>query len=57
MTDKELAVQLYIAALNYKAQLLTCPDAIRGTVKFPTPESIVADIAELTQGLSRVKSD
>lgn len=55
MSDKELAVQLYIATLQANAALMSHPN-FQGTVRIPDNAEMVRAIADLTRQLSEIKA-
>lgn len=56
MTNKELAVRLYSAILQSSAAVTSNPN-FTGTVKTPTLDEAVDQVAQLTEKLSRIKDN
>lgn len=56
MSNKELAVQLYSAILQATATVMSNPN-FKETVKAPTREESVDEIAKLTKMLSRIEDN
>lgn len=54
MSNKELAVQLYIASLQANMAIVANPH-YTGTVKIPEIDTMVENVAELTEKLSRIE--
>lgn len=57
MTNKELAVQLYIASIQANATIMTSPNYSGGKVKIPTPENMVESVKELTSLLATIDNN
>lgn len=56
MTNKELAVQLYIASLQAQATVSTNPN-FHGNVQTPSVESMVETVRQIAAQLSAIESD
>ena len=52
-TNKELAVEMYIAFSNISAGMVSSPN-FKGAIQLPTVDDMVATVAELTQKLSSI---
>lgn len=57
MTNKELAVQLYIANIQANATIISSPNYTGKIVKMPEIDEMVDCVSELTEKLSRISND
>lgn len=57
MTNKELAVQLYIASIQTNATIMASPNYSGGKVKIPTPENMVESVKELASLLESIDNN
>lgn len=57
MTNKELAVQLYIASLQANATITSSPQYKGGNVHTPTIEKMIKDIGDIAAQLSTIKDN
>ena len=55
MTNKELAVQLYSAIIQCAATVSSSPN-FKGTVKIPSLDDAVEQVAQLTEKLSSIEN-
>lgn len=57
MTNKELAVQLYIAILQANTTLATSPKYAGGSIQIPTIENMMKTVSEIANELSAIETD